>query len=275
MLNPSQTRQFLRDLKLRPKKSLGQNFLVDSNIVRKSLAMAEVGASDTVVEIGPGLGTLTQGILESGAELFAVEYDGRLCAHLEKSLGQTYGERFHLLRGDAVAFPVAEKPEGRDYKVVANLPYAISTPWMDALLGQMVLPSRLVVLLQREAAERFLAPVGTKALGPIALLLQSAYDKVEAHPVSSHCFFPEPAVDSILLSLSLKPEPFRFSRGTKLLLRRLFTQRRKQLGHLMAQYLPPALATTWSDLLRRNGHSPMARPEEIPVELWQRLESGQ
>ncbi|MDR0728329.1 MAG: 16S rRNA (adenine(1518)-N(6)/adenine(1519)-N(6))-dimethyltransferase RsmA [Puniceicoccales bacterium] len=274
MLSLSQTRQFLRDLKLRPKKSLGQNFLVDPNIVRKSLAMAELAASDTVVEIGPGLGTLTQGILESGAELYAVECDRRLCAHLRKSLGEAYGERFHLLQGDAVAFPVAEKPEERDCKVVANLPYAISTPWMDALLGQAVLPARLVVLLQREAAERFLAPVGTKAMGPIALFLQSAYDKVEAHPVSSHCFFPKPAVDSVLLSLSLKPEPFLFSCGTKLLLRQLFTQRRKQLGHLMTQYFPPALAATWSELLRRNGHSPTARPEEIPVELWQRLESG-
>ncbi|MDR3143519.1 MAG: 16S rRNA (adenine(1518)-N(6)/adenine(1519)-N(6))-dimethyltransferase RsmA [Puniceicoccales bacterium] len=274
MLSLSQTRQFLRELKLQPKKSLGQNFLVDQNIVQKSLAMAELISSDTVVEIGPGLGTLTQGILERGADLYAVECDGRLCAHLRKSLGKAYRERFHLLQGDAMAFPVAEKPEEKDYKVVANLPYAISTPWMDALLGQAVLPSRLVVLLQREAVERFLAPAGTKVMGPIALFLQSAYDKVEAHPVSSHCFFPAPAVDSVLLSLSLKAEPFRFSHGTRRLLRQLFTQRRKQLGHLMAEHLPPILANAWSELLRRNAYSATVRPEEIPMKMWQQLELG-
>src|SRR3954470_4439845 len=136
-LSPSTTRELLARLNHQPKRFLGQNFLVDGNIVRKSLELAAVRAGDTVVEVGPGLGTLTTALLEAGADVWAVEKDRTLHAHLEAQLGPQYPDRFHLLEGDAVECPLAGLPPGRspDFKIVANLPYAIATPWLDGVLS--------------------------------------------------------------------------------------------------------------------------------------------
>jgi 16S rRNA (adenine1518-N6/adenine1519-N6)-dimethyltransferase len=137
-LSPSDTRELLVRLGHEPKQFLGQNFLVDGNIVRKSLELAGVGPGDVVVEIGPGLGTLTKALLEAGAEVWAVEKDRNLHAHLSETLLKTHVQ-FHLLEGDAVEQPLAgfnpaltvDQSHPRDFKVVANLPYAIATPWLD------------------------------------------------------------------------------------------------------------------------------------------------
>jgi len=136
-LTPTATRELLARLGHSPKRFLGQNFLVDGNIVRKSLELAQVAAGDAVVEIGPGLGTLTGALLEAGAEVWAVELDRILHAHLESGLVAQYPGKFHLAEADAVDLPLAGLPPGRApaAKVVANLPYAISTPWMDAVLS--------------------------------------------------------------------------------------------------------------------------------------------
>src|SRR6185436_12649307 len=109
-LSPSATRDLLARLGHSPKRFLGQNFLVDGNIVRKSLELAEISAADAVVEVGPGLGTLTLALLETGAEVWAVERDFRLYTHLETELLPKYPERFHLLEGDAVEHPLAGFP---------------------------------------------------------------------------------------------------------------------------------------------------------------------
>src|SRR3954466_12623252 len=135
-LSPSTTRELLARLNHQPKRFLGQNFLVDGNIVRKSLELAGVQAGDTVVEVGPGLGTLTSALLAAGAEVWAVEKDRQLHAHLLETLVPNQ-PRLHLLEGDAMEHPLADLPVDRTpaFKIVANLPYAISTPWMDAVLG--------------------------------------------------------------------------------------------------------------------------------------------
>src|ERR1035437_8056366 len=136
-LSPTATRELLAKLGHQPKRFLGQNFLVDGNIVRKSLELAGIKPGDAVVEIGPGLGTLTSALLEAGAEVWAVEKDRQLHAHLEETLAKQY-PAFHLLEGDAVERPLAgfaPNTSTRPFKVVANLPYAISTPWMDEVLG--------------------------------------------------------------------------------------------------------------------------------------------
>ena len=106
-LSPTATRELLTRLGHRPVHRLGQNFLVDGNIVRKSLALAEVAAGDTVVEVGPGLGTLTSALLEAGAEVWAVEKDALLHGHLAATLGVQFPSTFHLLLGDAVEHPLA------------------------------------------------------------------------------------------------------------------------------------------------------------------------
>ena len=168
-LSPSTTRELLARLGHQPKRFLGQNFLVDGNIVRKSLELAQIAAGDRVVEVGPGLGTLTGALLEAGAEVWAVEKDRHLHQHLEETLVPASAGRLHLLEGDAVEHPLAgygggypgTASECPPFKVVANLPYAISTPWMDAVLAGP-LPERMVLMLQQEAAQRYAAKPGDR-----------------------------------------------------------------------------------------------------------------
>lgn len=267
-LSPSATRDLLARLGHAPKRFLGQNFLVDGNIVRKSLGLAGVAPGDTVVEVGPGLGTLTSALLGAGAEVWAVEKDPALAAHLLATLGAD--PRLHLAEGDAVELPLAGLPAGRPFKIVANLPYAISTPWMDAVLSGP-LPERMVLMLQLEAAQRYAAAPGTKDFGAISIFIQSAYATDEGHRVSSACFHPRPDVDSCLLNLARRPRPFVFAPEVKALIRACFRQRRKQIGSLLRGKVPPGAAAAWLDLLAAAGLGPQARPEQIPVALWQRL----
>ncbi len=271
-LSPSSTRSLLAHLSHFPKRALGQNFLVDGNIVRKSLELAEIAPGDVVVEIGPGLGTLTSALLEAGCEVWAVERDARLLGYLQETLLPQFPERLRLTEGDAVELPLANLgpvQSALDFKVVANLPYAISTPWMDAVLSGP-LPTRLVLMLQREAADRYAAKPGTKAFGAISIFLQSAYTIAPGHAVASTCFHPRPDVDSFLLHLIRKPEPVIFPTATKELIRGLFQQRRKQIGSLLRDRLPDQ-GKSWLACLGQLGLSTQARPEEIPVEAWQQL----
>lgn len=270
-LTPTATRELLARLGHTPKRFLGQNFLVDGNIVRKSLELAGVVARDAVVEIGPGLGTLTGALLEAGAEVWAVERDRTLHAHLEADLAARYPLALHLIEGDAVEMPLASMPDGRapGCKVVANLPYAISTPWMDAVLSGP-LPGRMVLMLQREAADRYAALPGTKSFGAISIFLQAAYEVAPGHRVSASCFYPRPDVDSALLNLVRKAAPFVFSPEDRALIRGCFQQRRKQIGAVIRERIPDR-ERQWRELLGSEGFSPTVRAEALPVPTWIRL----
>ncbi|MFA5266046.1 MAG: 16S rRNA (adenine(1518)-N(6)/adenine(1519)-N(6))-dimethyltransferase RsmA [Opitutaceae bacterium] len=271
-LTPTETRDILAQLGHQPKRFLGQNFLVDGNIVRKSIELAGIVSTDAVVEIGPGLGTLTSALLETGAEIWAVEKDRSLHAHLAQTLLTSFPERFHLLEGDALDHPLAGLPSKKaasGFKIVANLPYAISTPWMDAVL-EGPLPDRLVLMLQKEAADRYAARHGGKAFGAISIFLQAAYDLAPGHKVAAACFHPRPDVDSYLLHLVRKPKPFIFRPEIKALVRSCFQQRRKQIGSLLRDRLPDH-GKLWLQSLSDAGLSPQTRPEQIPWELWVRL----
>lgn len=271
-LSPSATRDLLGQLGHFPKRALGQNFLVDGNIVLKSLELAGIRAGDTVVEVGPGLGTLTTALLEAGADLWAVEFDRNLHAHLEATLLPRFPDTFHLLEGDAVEHPLAALPAAKaaaGFKVVANLPYAISTPWMDAVFSGP-LPDRLVLMLQQEAAQRYAAKPGGKQFGAISIFLQSAYDIAPGHKVAAACFHPRPDVESYLLNLVRKPAPYVFAAETKILIRSCFQQRRKQLGAVLRDKLPDGGAA-WFAALATAGYGPQSRAEEVPVALWQKL----
>jgi len=278
-LSPTATRDLLARLGHQPKRFLGQNFLVDGNIVRKSLALAEVAAGDTVVEVGPGLGTLTAALLEAGANVWAVEKDRVLHEHLAATLGTQFPGRLHLLEADAMDQPIAGlAPPGAvsgqpaDFKIVANLPYAISTPWMDAVLAGP-LPARLVLMLQREAAQRYAASPGTKLFGAISIFLQASYDLAPGHTVAAACFYPRPDVESYLLHLRRKPAPFVFSPSVRKIIRACFQQRRKQIGALLRGQLPDG-GMAWLATLEAAGLGSRSRPEDIAVPLWTKLEAG-
>jgi 16S rRNA (adenine1518-N6/adenine1519-N6)-dimethyltransferase len=273
-LTPTETRDLLARLGHTPKRFLGQNFLVDGNIVRKSLELARISAGDTVVEVGPGLGTLTGALLEAGAEVWAVERDRTLHEYLASGLAARFPGALHLLEGDAVEHPLAGLPGDRAaaFKVVANLPYAISTPWMDGVLSGP-LPSRMVLMLQREAAGRYTAVPGTRHFGAISIFLQAAYDTAPGHRVSPGCFHPRPEVDSALLNLVRKAEPHVFKPEHKRLIRRCFQQRRKQLGSAIRDLIP-GHESQWLELLAAEGFSSAVRAEAVPVPVWILLTSA-
>ncbi len=273
-LTPSSTRDLLAQLGHHPKRFLGQNFLVDGNIVRKSLELAQISAHDHVLEVGPGLGTLTSALLETGAHVYAVEKDDTLHAYLAATLVPQFPATLHLLHGDAIDHPRATLPESvarSGYKIVANLPYAISTPWMDAILSGP-LPDRMVMMLQQEAAQRYSAGPGTKQFSGISIFLQAAYELAPGHKVSAACFHPRPDIESYLLHLVRRASPFVFSTAARDLIRSCFQQRRKQIAALLRDRLPDH-GTTWIDSLSAHGPGlgPKSRPEEIPVSAWKTL----
>lgn len=276
-LTPTQTRNLLAQLGIVPRRNLGQNFLVDGNLVRKSLELAQLLPGDVVVEVGPGLGTLSEAMLNAGAEVFAVEVDRHLDQNLRLTLAPSFPEKFHLLEGDAVKHPRAGLPIGHPtvtngtYKVVANLPYSICTPWLDALLSGP-LPERLVLMLQREAVERFTAGPGTADRSAISIFTEAAFARADTHSVSRKCFYPEPKVDSALLCLTRKPGARAFRPATKKIIREFFTQRRKQLGALVRKTAEPALLT-WLEQFPLLQLDPRARPEDVPLAAWLALDT--
>ena len=268
-LTPSQTTDLLRTLGHTPVKKFGQNFLVDANIVRKSLELADVSEGDSVVEVGPGLGTLTGALLEKGAKVYAVELDKRLYNYLLDHFKNN--ENLDLINADAVDYPLAALPQETEiFKIVANLPYAISTPWLDKVLAGK-LPQRMSLMLQKEAALRFAARNGSGEFSPISVFLSEAYDVLPPHKVSAACFHPRPAVDSMLLSLSKKSDAYIFAKKTRDIMRAVFSKRRKQIisiaksagedSEILLEWLD-----TVSDLPQNR------RPETIENKYWKELD---
>ncbi len=270
ILTPSQTRILVERLGIKPRKTLGQNFLIDGNIVRKSLQLSNLRKGDTIIEIGPGLGTLTHALLAAGAKVHTIERDATLAEYLESTLIPEYESQFFLVRGDALSNPLAgyEPEPEKSFKIVSNLPYAIVTPWLDAILDGP-LPVCMVLMLQKEAADRLIAVPGGKNYGAASIFLQSAYASKPGHKVSQRCFYPVPAVDSVLLNLVRRKIPFVFKKKTKLIIRGFFTQRRKQIGTLLRDFseLEP-----WINNLRTVGIATQSRAEAIPLQHWQKLD---
>jgi 16S rRNA (adenine1518-N6/adenine1519-N6)-dimethyltransferase len=268
-LSPSETSDLLRQLEHRPNKKLGQNFLIDGNLVEKSISMASLPTNYPVLEIGPGLGTLTGHLLKLGHKVYAVEIDRRLETHLRERLNSFIESgQFNLVRADAVKQPIGNLPDDvSEYAVVANLPYAISSAWMEGLLGSGKLPTSMVMMLQKEATERMLASPGTKAYNALAIFLQAAYQQTGYHPVPGQCFYPAPAVASALLKMEKKTTPYLFAKETRSLIRRIFTQRRKQIGNLLKKEDQKILQimTSW---LEENNICATTRPEKISVNQW-------
>ncbi len=268
-LSPSETTQLLRQLEHRPNKKLGQNFLIDGNLVEKSIRMADLPEGLPVLEIGPGLGTLTERLLELGHQVYTIEIDRRLEAHLRiKFSSFIESGKLDLLRADAVKFPTGNLPSSNDdYAVVANLPYAISSAWMEGLLGTGHIPIRMVMMLQKEATERMLAPHGTKAYNALAIFLQASFQSVGRHAVPGRCFYPAPSIDSVLLQMNKLNDPFLFSNIARLLIRRIFTQRRKQIGGVIKKE-NPEIVEILEYWLERNSLCHSIRPEKITVPQW-------
>jgi 16S rRNA (adenine1518-N6/adenine1519-N6)-dimethyltransferase len=271
-LSPSETSRLLEEFNHRPKKKLGQNFLTDGNIVHKSIAMADLPAGIPVVEIGPGLGTLTHQLLIKKHQVFAVEIDENLFENLEKSFDSfIQNKQLNLIKGDAVKNPLAQLPDGiKDFAVVANLPYAISSPWMESLLHTQRIPIRMVLMLQKETVQRIGATHGTKEYNALSIFINAAFENSHIHPVPRQCFFPIPGIDSVLVQMNRLPSPFLYNQKTRTLIRKIFTQRRKQIGSLVKKEEPDIkeILEMW---ISEQNLSRNLRPEQISPEQWRAL----
>jgi 16S rRNA (adenine1518-N6/adenine1519-N6)-dimethyltransferase len=256
----------LENLKIFPAKKLGQNFLIDGNVVRKLLGVADLGNCDSVVEIGAGLGAISEKILDAGAQLFAIEVDGRLVEFLKAKFANH--RNFHPLHGDGVEVPLAGMPsEVSNFKVVANLPYAISVPWMDAILGCKILPRSMHLIVQTEIGRRFFAQTKTSDFCPISIFLQSAYTLISMEKISPSSFFPEPTVSSAIVSMGKKFDNFTFRPEVKQIIGKIFTQRRKQIGGIIKN-----LGMNLDLWLQKSEISAKMRPEEIDPCQWRELD---
>ena len=271
-LSPSETTALLNKLGHLPKKKLGQNFLIDGNIVDKSIQLANLPPSGNVVEIGPGLGTLTRKLLEAGQTVHAVELDRRLADNLENTETEAVSnKKLTITRGDAVKLPLGSLPESvNQYAIVANLPYAISSAWLESVLSTENPPKRMVLMMQREAVDRIWAKPGSKEYHALSIFISNAYRLTEKHAVSRKCFYPAPAVDSMLIRMDLREDSFLFSQQVRNLIRKIFTQRRKQMGSLAKKEEPyiGKIIFAWLDSIE---HPYNSRPEQISAEQWKRL----
>ncbi len=222
------TRHILKTFNLRASKRLGQNFLIDSSVVQRIVDAAEISAGDEVLEIGPGIGTLTQGLLEAGANVTAVELDKKLPAVLEKTL-EGY-ENFKLIQGDILKVDV-EKIMPPNFKVVANLPYYITTQILLTLLEKKLPVTKIVTMVQKEVAERMTAAPNSKIFGAMSVAVQFRADVQIAFEVPPSAFLPRPEVTSAVVVCNVRESPFKVASEDFFIkvVRAAFGQRRKTL----------------------------------------------
>lgn len=226
------TLHILKTFHLTMRKKMGQNFLIDSGIVKGIVEAAELSVTDQVLEIGPGIGTLTQGLAESGAHVVAVELDKKLVGVLAKTLVDY--DNVRIVQGDILKVDISQEMSTASYKVVANLPYYITTPIIMRLLEERLPISLLVAMIQKEVALRMIASPGSKDYGALSVAVQYYTEPELMFIVPPTSFIPAPAVTSAVLRCRIRQEPpvavdsepdfFKVVRAA-------FCQRRKTLGN--------------------------------------------
>ena len=228
--NPKKTIEIIQKYNFNFKKSYGQNFLIDSHVIDKIVKAAEIGKNDNVLEIGPGIGTLTQYLAEAAGKVAAVEIDEKLIPVLSETLAE-YGN-VEVINQDILKCDIDSIFGGEPFKVVANLPYYITTPIIMGLLEGKSHFDSLTVMIQKEVADRMKAGPGTKDYGALSLAVQYYAEPYLAANVPPNCFMPRPAVGSAVIRLKRRPAPAVEVRDEKLLfklIRAAFMERRKTL----------------------------------------------
>lgn len=234
-----EVRAALRETALRPKKSLGQNFLVHEHVIDSVLRLLDLAANDHVVEIGPGLGFLTRRLLEHAAKVWAIEVDPVLVAHLRRAEFAA-DPKLELIHGDILAVSLPESSTERKVKLAGNLPYSISTPVLFRIFEWREHFSTLVLMLQKEVADRMASGPGTKVYGSLSVWCQVHGRISEKVSVSPEAFFPRPKVRSTILKFELYDQPLvkvEESAALRGLVRAAFGQRRKTLGNALSAWL--------------------------------------
>jgi 16S rRNA (adenine1518-N6/adenine1519-N6)-dimethyltransferase len=270
-LTRRQVRDLLAEHGLSPSRALGQNFVADPNTVRRIARLAGVGPGDRVVEVGPGLGSLTVALAETGAEVTTVELDRHLLPVL-RSVVEPLGVR--VVEGDAMTLDWDEALGGGGgagrcedrWALVANLPYNLATPLVLDLLARVPAIDRMLVMVQREVGERLAAGPGSKAYGIPSVKVAFRAEAEVVGRVPPTVFIPQPRVESALVRLRRLPEPPVDVDPERLfrLVEAGFGQRRKMLRRSLASLVEPSA-------FERAGVRPDARAEELSLEDWARL----
>lgn len=240
--NPTRTREIMAMYNIKMKKSLGQNFLTEPNILHKMVQTANIDKETTVIEIGPGIGALTECLALSAKQVYAFEIDSRFVSILQHTLANYHNvEVIHqdILKVDFNAEVYAHLHEVKRLVVVANLPYYITTPIIMNLVQSQLPFDCLVMMMQKEVAERMTATVNTKSYNSLTLAIQNTMEAKIDFIVPKTVFIPQPNVDSAVLKLTRRPEPI--AKVTNLsqfetLIRIAFTQRRKTIWNNLRQH---------------------------------------
>lgn len=267
--NPQETIQILQKHDFHFQKKFGQNFLVDTHVLGKIVEAADVGEDDFVLEIGPGIGTMTQYLCERARQVLAVEIDKNLIPVLKETLSPY--SNVEIIQGDILRQDIAEIAEkyngGKPIKVVANLPYYITTPIIMSLFESRVPLENVTVMVQKEVADRMKAKPGTKDYGALSLAVQYFAEPYLAANVPPNCFIPRPRVGSAVIRLTARTEPPVSVEDEKLmfrLIRASFNQRRKTLQNAIANSgeLPYSKEET-GRVIQEAGLAPSVRGEKL------------
>lgn len=261
---PSELQEYLHKLGAKPVKGMSQNFLIDGNILQKIILLADVQPDDLVVEIGPGPGALTERLLETGCEVIAVEKD----TIFANALSAMNHPRLTVFEADALTFDFAQecKKRGRKAKVVANLPYHITTPILHTLLPLDTCFTSATVMVQEEVARRLCFPCAIKDYVAFTLFLQYYSRPKYGFTVSPHCFYPAPRVNSSVIRLDLeKRHAVRDEVHFFELVNAAFLHRRKMIKATLKPWYD---AQSTEIALEQIKKAPTSRPEELTLEEW-------
>jgi 16S rRNA (adenine1518-N6/adenine1519-N6)-dimethyltransferase len=262
-----EVRATLGEAEFRPRKRLGQNFLIHENIIDSIVQLLNLASQDEIVEIGPGLGFLTRRLVDRAKRVWAVEIDSALVDRLKQSSLGSH-PAFQLIHNDILKVAPEDFLPPHKVKLVGNLPYNISTPVLFRLFGWREHFSSLVLMMQKEVADRIASPPGTKTYGTLSVWCQVHGRISERVSVSPEAFFPKPKVRSTILKIDLYQEPLIPVKELPLLrglVRAAFGQRRKTLGNALKSWLQRDRNEIES-VLRLKGIDPVRRAETLRVE---------